>query len=153
MNKNIAINIGKININAIDWYVPDYPPSIPQQGIITSQILSTTPTELQYLEGSVFKKEVNFQRLWTFELGSQEGIKFPIWNIVRFQQRDGQDSQIFNNDTFYRFPVTNAQCIIGTEQYPDNSILLNFDDYIYSQGYGQIKDAFRALTKDDVLEP
>ena len=36
---------------------------------------------------------------------------------------------------------------------PDAGILLNYDDDDYSQGYNQIKEAFRALTKDDILQP
>ena len=36
---------------------------------------------------------------------------------------------------------------------PDSAILKNFDDDYYSQGFGQIKGAFRALTKDDILKP
>ena len=58
-----------------------------------------------------------------------------------------------NIDTFYRPPVTSAHVIIGSERYPDSSILLNNDDDIYSQGYGQIKEALKALTKDDILQP
>ena len=50
-------------------------------------------------------------------------------------------------------PVVSAQCIIGTEKYPDAAILLNYDDDDYSQGYHQIKEAFIALTKDDILQP
>ena len=57
-----------------------------------------------------------------------------------------------NNDTFYRPLVTSAQCIIGTEKYPDSGILLNYNDDNYSQGYGQIKEAFKALTKDNLLQ-
>ena len=37
--------------------------------------------------------------------------------------------------------------------YPESAILLNYDDDDYSQGYGQIKEAFKALTKDDILQP
>ena len=58
-----------------------------------------------------------------------------------------------NNDTFCRLSVVSAQCIIGTEKYPDASILLNYDDDDYSQGYHQFQEAFKALTKDDVLQP
>ena len=58
-----------------------------------------------------------------------------------------------NNDSFYRPPITSAQCTIGTEKYPDSAILLNYNDDHYSQGYGQIKEAFRALTKDDIFQP
>ena len=57
-----------------------------------------------------------------------------MWTIRKFQQRDRQDSQILNNDTFCRLPVTSARSIIGTENYPDAGILLNHDVDDYSQG-------------------
>ena len=31
--------------------------------------------------------------------------------------------------------------------------MLNFEDYEYAQGYSRIKEAFRALTKDNFLQP
>ena len=49
--------------------------------------------------------------------------------------------------------MISAQVIIGTERYPDSGILLNYDCDDYSQGYGLIKEAFKALTKDDILKP
>ena len=117
------------------------------------QIQNKIPTELRYVERSVFMKEVNTQNLWGFELGTQEGINVPIWIIVGFQQSDRQHDQNLNKDTFYRPPVTSAQCIIGTEKYPDSAVLLNYNDDVFSQGYGLIKQAFKDLTKDDILEP
>ena len=50
-------------------------------------------------------------------------------------------------------PVTSAQCVIGTGKYPDSAILINYGDDDYSQGCGQIKEAFRALAKDNILQP
>ena len=153
LNKDDAINLGRIKINAIEWYVPHYSPSIHQQSILSKQIINKTPTQIQYPERSVFMKEVNTQNFWTFELGTQEGINIPTWIFVGFQQNNRQYDQNLNNDTFVRLPVTSAQVIIGTERYPDSGILLNYDDDNYSQGYGQIKEAFRALTQDDILKP
>ena len=101
----------------------------------------------------LFMKQVNNQNVWNFELGSHENMNVPIWIITGFQQQDRQDSQNLNNDTFYRLPVVSAQCIIGTEKYPDAGILLIYVDDDYSQGYHQIKEAFRALIKDDLLQP
>ena len=109
-------------------------------------------TELRYVERSVFMKEVNNQNLWIFGPGSQENMNVPICIIIGFQQQDRQDSQKLKNDTFCRLPVVSAQCIIGTEKCPDAGILLNYDDDDYSQGYSQIKEAFRALTKNDILQ-
>ena len=74
-------------------------------------------------------------------------------DFVGFQKRKRQDSQNLANDTFYRSPVTSAQFIFGTEIYPDSAILLNYNGNDYSQGYGQIKQAFMALTKIDKLQP
>ena len=97
-------------------------------------------------------KQVKTQNLWTFEIGVTD-INNPIRIYVVFQQSDREHDQNLNNDTFYRKPVTSCQGIIGTEKYPDGAILLNYDDNDYSQGYAQIKEAFRALTKDDKLQP
>ena len=153
IDKANAIADARIRIDHIHWYVPHYTPSIQQQSTLSKQILSRTPTELRYVERSVFMKEVNNQNVWNFELGSHENMNVPIWVIIGFQQRDRQDSQNLNNDTFFRLPVVSAQCIIGTEKYPDAGILINYDDDDYSEGYHQIKEAFRALTKDDILQP
>ena len=80
-------------------------------------------------------------------------MNVPIWIIIGFQQWDKQDSQNLNNDPFCRLPVTSAQAIFGTENYPDAVILLNNDEDVYSQGCHQIKEAFRVLTRDDLLRP
>ena len=153
LNKANATNNAKIKINAIEWYVPHYTPSMQQQSILSKQIINKTPTEIKYPERSVFMKEVNAQNFWTFELGTQEGINIPTRIFVAFQQNDRQHDQNLNNDTFFRLPVISAQVVIGTERYPDSGILLNYDDDDYSQGYGLIKEAFRALTKGDILKP
>ena len=120
-NKDNATNILRIKNDSIERYVSHYNPSTPQQPIFSKQIVNKVRTELQYVERSVFMTEVKTQTLQTFELQSQEGINISKWIIVGFQQRDRQESQKFNNDTFYRPPVTSA-CIIGTEKYPDSSI-------------------------------
>ena len=78
-------------------------------------------------------------------------MNVPIWIIIGFQQRGRQDSQNLKKDTFCRLSVTSCQCIIGTEKYPDGGIFLIYDDDDYSRSYTQTKEAFRALTKDDIL--
>ena len=108
----------RIKIGNIHWYVPHYKISIQQQSILSDQISCKTPTELRYVERSVFMKEVNNQNLWNFELGSQESMNVPIWSIIGFKQRDRQDSQNLKNDTFCRLPDVSAQCVIGAENSP-----------------------------------
>ena len=153
LNKANATNNAKNKVFAIEWYVPHYTPSMQQQSILSKQIINKTPTQIQYPERSVFMKEVNTQNFWTFELGTQEGINIPTCIFVVFQKNYRQHDQNLNNDTFVRLPVISAQVVIGTERYPDSAILINHDDDDYAQGYGQIKEAFRALTKDDILQP
>ena len=50
-------------------------------------------------------------------------------------------------------PVTSAQCFIGAGRYPESGILLNYNDDDYSQAYGQSKEIFETLTKNDTLQP
>ena len=69
---------------------------------------------------------------------------------IGFQERDRKDSQILNKDAFSRLPVISAQCIIETENYPNIGIILICEDDVYSQGYHQINEAFKASTKDDI---
>ena len=152
IDKTNGIADARLKIDHIHWYVLHYTPSVQQQSIMSKQILNQTPTELRYVERSVFMKQVNNQNVWNFELGSQENINLPIRIIIGYQRQDRQDSQKLNNDTFCRLPVVSAQCIIGTEKYPDAGIFLNYDDDDYCQGYSQIKEAFRALTKDNILQ-
>ena len=152
MNKTNATANGKIELNSIEWYVPHYTASLKEQVILVKQITDKIPTELPYAERSVFMKEVNTQNIWSFELGTQEGINVHIWIIVSFQQSDQQNDQNLNGVTFYRPPVTSPQCSIGTEKHPESAISLNYNDDDYSQGYGLKKQASKDLTKDDILE-
>ena len=152
-NKTNATAIGKIKIKSLDWHIPHYTASLKEQGILMKQIQDKIPTELRYVEKSVFMKDVNTQTFWSFELGAQEGINVPIWIIIGFQQSDRRHDKNLTNDTFYRPPVTSAQCIIGTEKNPDSAILINYNEDDYSQGYGLSKQAFKDLTKDNILQP
>ena len=108
IDKVAGIADARIKIDHIPWYVPHYIPSMSQQAIKSKQILNKTPTELRYVERSVFMKEVNNQNLWNFELGSYENMNVPIWIFTGFQQQDRQDSRDLNNDTFCRLPVVSA---------------------------------------------
>ena len=136
LNKDNATTIDKIEVNSIEWLVPHYAPSVPQKATLSEQILSKPPTELQYVEGKIFMKEVSTQNFWTFELRTREGVNVPKRIIVGFQQRERQYAQNLYNDTFYRPPVTSAQCVIVTEKQPDSTIILNYDDDCYFQGLG-----------------
>ena len=77
----------------------------------------------------------------------------PVWIIIGFQQRDRQDSHNLHIGTLCRLPVDSAQSVLGTEKYLDAGVVLIYGDDDYSQGYSQIKEAFRALTKDDIHQP
>ena len=110
MNKDNATNNAKIKVKSIDWYLPHYTPSLEQLNLLLKQIVNKTPTELKYRERNVLMKEVYTQNLWTFKLGTQEGINVPMWIYVAFQHNDRQHDQNLNSDTFYRKPVISTQC-------------------------------------------
>ena len=60
LNKENAINKAKVKIIAVEWFKPHYTPSISNPVILSQQISSKAPTELQYVERSVFflKKKI-----------------------------------------------------------------------------------------------
>ena len=153
MNKVNAITNSKIKIKAVEWYITHYTLSLDQYRVIMKQVVDRKPTQLRYPEKSVFMKEVNTENFWTFELGTQQGFNIPTWIFTVFHQGDREHDQHLNNDSFCRLPLINAQCVTGTERYPDSAMLLNYDDDEYSQRYGEIKEAFRALTHDNILQP
>ena len=72
---------------------------------------------------------------------------------MEFQQRDRQNSQNSNNDTFSRRVVTISQCIYVTEKHLDGGTILSYADHDYSQSFNQTKEAFRALTREDLVQP
>ena len=114
LNKGNATNNGKLKNNAKEWDVPHYTPSITQQNILVNQIIERMAKELQYKERSVFMKELNTQNIWSFELGTQEGINIPIWLYIVLQQSDWQHDQNLYNHTFVGLQVISAQVVIGT---------------------------------------
>ena len=93
------------------------------------------------------------QSFWTFGSGAQEEINIAIRISIAFQQRGDRSHKYLkkSNDTFSRPPRTSAQCLFGTEKHPDSAILLICGNIDYSQGYGQIKEASKALAKGDIL--
>ena len=84
LNKAAGTSNAKVKINSLDWYVPHYSPNLEEYNKLMNQIRKNSPTLLHYPERSFFMKEVNTQNLWTFELGTQEGIKVTIWIFVAF---------------------------------------------------------------------
>ena len=64
---------------------------LPQQGILSEQTLSKTATELRYIEISLFMAKLNNQNLRNFEVGTQESMNVPIWNIVGVQRKHRQE--------------------------------------------------------------
>ena len=116
-----GVDAAKIDIKDISWYIPHYTPSMENQQLVMDQILDKDPTEIFYTERTVFRKDVNTNKSWTFKLGNS-GESTPTYVVVGFQTRHKIDSQTHDNAIFDRFPVSNAVCKIGSEKYPDDGI-------------------------------
>ena len=57
IDKSGGVADARIKMDHIHWYVPHYTPSMPQQAIMSKQFFNNTPTELRYVERSVFIKK------------------------------------------------------------------------------------------------
>ena len=80
------------------------------------QILNKDLTELHYIERIVFRKDVNTNKLWTFELENASEPS-PTFVINGFEARGTIDSQTQDNATVDRSPISNAVFKIGLEKY------------------------------------
>ena len=111
-------------------------------------MLSKTPTELSYVEKSSFRKVVNSNRRWTFELGSASNQTL-LWVIIEFV-----DKIIFNSEThdfsFVPLPITEASR--GSENYPQYSINCDFDGNNYHEASYQIKN-LKKVSEDRMVKP
>ena len=61
LDKPAGIADARNQIDHIHSYVGHYTPSIQQQVLLSEQFLSKTPTELRYVERSVFMKKVKIK--------------------------------------------------------------------------------------------
>ena len=147
-----GVDAAKINIKDISWYIPHYTPSMENQQLVMDQILDKDPTELYYIERVVFRKDVNTNNNWTFELGNS-GESTPTFVIVGFQARNKVDSQTHDNAIFDRLPVSNAVCKIGSEKYPDDGIDCDYDRDKYDQAYSEIENFYQLKSETNLLNP
>ena len=145
-----GVDAAKVNVKDISWYIPHYVPSLENQQLVLNQILKKDPTELFYTELTVFRKDVNTNNNWTFELANS-GESTPIFVIVGFQARNKIDSQTHDNATFDRLSVSNAVCKIGSEKYPDDGIEWDYDRDKYDQAYSEIENFYYSKSETNLL--
>ena len=151
-----AVVAAKVVVKDMGWYIPHYVPNLENQQLVMDQILNKDPTELHYIERVVFRKDVNTNNNWTFELGNASGSSgdsSPLFVIVGFQARNKIDSQIHNNATFDRLPVSNAVCKIGSEKYPDDGVECDYDRDKYDQAYSEIENFYTLKSETNLLSP
>ena len=147
-----GVDASKKYIKDISWYIPHYVPNLENQQLVMDQILDKNPTELYYMERIVFRKDVNTNNNWTFELGSS-GDSTPSFIIFGFQARNKIDSQTHDNAIFDRLPISNAVCKIGSEKYPDNGIECDYDRDKYDQAFSEIENFYLLKSETNLLNP
>ena len=102
-----GVDAAKVVVKDISWYIPHFVPSLENQQFVLSQYLNKDSTELSYTERTVFRKDVNTNNNWTFELGTS-ATSTPTFVIVGFQARNKIDLQTHDTATFDRLSVSNA---------------------------------------------
>ena len=145
-----GVDAAKKYIKDISWYIPHYVPSLENQQLVMDQILDKDPTELFYTERTVFRKDVNTNNSWTFELGNS-GESTPSFIIVGFQARNKSDSQTHDNATFDRLQISSGVCKIGSEKYPDDGIECDYDRDKYDQAYSEIENFYFLKSETNLL--
>ena len=151
--RSVGVDAAKVVIKDIGWYIPHYVPSLENQQFVMDQILNKDPTELSYTERIIFRKDVNTNSNWTFELGNSNNESCPTFVIVGFQARNKIDSQVHDNAVFDRLPISNAVCKIGSEKYPDDGIECDYDRDKYDQAYSESENFYHLNSETNLLNP
>ena len=87
--RGAGVDVAKVVVKDISWYIPHYVPNIENQQLVLNQVLDKDPTELYYTERTVFRKDVNTNNNWTFELGNSGGEaaqSTPLLCLLDFKQ-------------------------------------------------------------------
>ena len=83
------MDAAKLFVKDISWYVPHFVPNLESQQLVLNQVLNKDPTELYYTERTVFRKDVNTNDNWTFELGNNSGsnceLSTPFLYLLDFK--------------------------------------------------------------------
>ena len=82
------------------------------QQLVMDQVLDKDPTESFNVERTVYRKDVNTNNNWTFQLDNS-GESKPSFIIVGIQARNEIGSQTHNNAIFDRLPFSSGICKIG----------------------------------------
>ena len=80
------------------------------------------PTKLSYFGQSIFAKDETTINVWIFEWRVETWIHVLIHLIVGVPTRIRIRHQRIDNDVFWIPTISRAQCILGTESYPDASM-------------------------------
>ena len=96
IDKAVGIADSRFKIDLIHCYVGQYIPGIQQKGVLSKQIQSKRPTELESFERTVFMKKylIRIYGTSSWVVKSQQSMNAPIWIIIGFQQRERQNSKI-----------------------------------------------------------
>ena len=147
-----GVDAAKINIKDTSWYIPHYTQSMENQQLVMEQMLDKDPTEIFYTERTVFRKDVNPNNSWTFELGNS-GDSTPTYVVVGFQARNKIDSQTHDIAKFDRLPISNAVCKMGSEKHPDDGIECDYNRDKYDQAYSEIENFYLLKSETNLLNP
>ena len=150
--RTAGVDAANIYIKEIGWYIPHFTPSLENQQIIMDQSLNKDPTELYYMERVVFRKDVNTNNNWTFELGNS-GESTPTFVIVGYQARKKIDSKTHDNAIFDHLPISNAVCKIGSEKYSVDGIECDYDTDNYREAYQEIENFYQLKSETNLLRP
>ena len=150
--RTAGVDAAKVVIKYIGWYIPHFTPSLENQHFVMDQLLNKDPTELFYTERVVFRKDVNTNNSWTFNL-RKSGESKPNFVIVEFQARNKIDSQTLDKTIFDRLPISNAGCKIRSEKYHVDRVECDYDRDNYREAYLEIEKFYRLQTETNLLRP
>ena len=109
----------------ISWFVAYYTPSRPRKSMLSRHNTSKAPTEVHFIEKSVFMQGKKFQKNGSFKLGVEKEGSVSVFIEGGLQLTDRIKSQKLPIYIFLRPLVITAKCLIGTEKHSEVGLRSN----------------------------
>ena len=130
-------NDDNIDNRDLSWCVPSIDPSNDNRIIVQKGLSKKNNVDFSYYERKTFYKNVPNATNFLFDLGMESGMERPQYIIVGFENNNVNE-QTHDASAFHVMNVTEFNCKIGSEFYPEDRMNINYSANNYIEAFKEI---------------
>ena len=126
-----------IEMRDISWCVPSIDPSNDNRIFVQEGLNKKNNVDFSYFKRKTFYKNVPNATNFLFDLGMESGLERPQYIIIGFENYDINE-QTHDASTFHIMNITEFDCKIGGEFYPEDRMKISYGTNIYNEAFKEI---------------